>query len=59
VRAKFGLQILAALVVGIILQYTPGFDSKLNVPFFKNITPDLAGIRGAGRSLSSSAPPMP
>lgn len=41
VKAKFGLQILGAVVVGIILLYTPGFDTKLNVPFFKNLTPDL------------------
>jgi phospho-N-acetylmuramoyl-pentapeptide-transferase len=41
VKAKLGLQILAAVVVGVVLQYTPGFDSRLNVPFFKNITPDL------------------
>jgi phospho-N-acetylmuramoyl-pentapeptide-transferase len=41
VRAKFGLQVAAALVVGIILYLTPGFDSRLNVPFFKTIAPDL------------------
>lgn len=40
-KAKFGLQVLVALVVGIILHYTPGFDSLLHVPFFKSITPDL------------------
>jgi phospho-N-acetylmuramoyl-pentapeptide-transferase len=40
-RAKFGLQALVALVVGVTLQGYPGFDSLLNVPFFKTVTPDL------------------
>jgi phospho-N-acetylmuramoyl-pentapeptide-transferase len=40
-RSKFGLQLLAALIVGMILYFTPGFDSRLNVPFLKNIAPDL------------------
>jgi phospho-N-acetylmuramoyl-pentapeptide-transferase len=41
IKAKFSLQILAALIVGIILYLYPGFDSLLNVPFLKTITPDL------------------
>lgn len=41
IRSKFTLQVLVALVVAIILQLYPGFDSRLNVPFFKTITPDL------------------
>ena len=40
-KAKFTLQVLVALVVAIILDLYPGFDSLLNVPFFKNVTPDL------------------
>ncbi|PKN61597.1 MAG: phospho-N-acetylmuramoyl-pentapeptide-transferase [Deltaproteobacteria bacterium HGW-Deltaproteobacteria-15] len=40
-RSKFGLQVLVGVAVGIILHYTPGFDSRLNVPFLKTITPDL------------------
>jgi phospho-N-acetylmuramoyl-pentapeptide-transferase len=40
-KAKFSLQVLVALVVSIILEMYPGFDSKLNLPFFKTITPDL------------------
>jgi phospho-N-acetylmuramoyl-pentapeptide-transferase len=40
-KSKFGLQLLAALVVGIVLHFTPGFDSRLNVPFFKTVAPDL------------------
>jgi phospho-N-acetylmuramoyl-pentapeptide-transferase len=40
-KAKFTLQVLAALVVGVGLYFSPGFDSALNLPFFKNIAPDL------------------
>jgi phospho-N-acetylmuramoyl-pentapeptide-transferase len=40
-RAKFSLQAMCALIVGTILYFYPGFDTQLNVPFFKNITPDL------------------
>jgi phospho-N-acetylmuramoyl-pentapeptide-transferase len=40
-KAKFSLQVLVALVVAIILEMYPGFDSKLNLPFFKTIVPDL------------------
>jgi phospho-N-acetylmuramoyl-pentapeptide-transferase len=41
IKSKFALQVLAALVVAIVLHFYPGFDSLLNVPFFKTITPDL------------------
>ena len=41
VKAKFGLQVIAALIVAIILHYSQGFDSRLNVPIFKNVTPDI------------------
>jgi len=40
-RAKFGLQFLVALVVVVLLYLYPGFDSRLMVPFFKNLRPDL------------------
>jgi phospho-N-acetylmuramoyl-pentapeptide-transferase len=40
-KAKFSLQVLVAMVVAIILEMYPGFDLKLNLPFFKTITPDL------------------
>lgn len=43
-KAKFALQVLVALVVAIILDLNPGFDTLLNVPFFKNITPDLGWL---------------
>jgi len=41
VKTKLFLQIIVALAVAIILNIYPGFDSHLNVPFFKNIHPDL------------------
>jgi phospho-N-acetylmuramoyl-pentapeptide-transferase len=40
-KSKFFLQIIAALIVAILLQIYPGFDSRLNLPFFKTIKPDL------------------
>jgi len=43
-KTKFTLQVLAALVVAVSLYLSPGFDSHLNLPFLKNIAPDL----GAG-----------
>jgi phospho-N-acetylmuramoyl-pentapeptide-transferase len=41
VFAKLGLQILAALIVALVLYSYPGFDTRLNLPFFKSIAPDL------------------
>jgi len=41
IRSKFALQVLVALAVAIVLHLYPGFDSRLNVPFFKTITPEL------------------
>jgi len=41
VKGKLTLQILAALPIAVALYLHPGFDTYLNVPFFKNITPDL------------------
>ncbi|MBN1905408.1 MAG: phospho-N-acetylmuramoyl-pentapeptide-transferase [Deltaproteobacteria bacterium] len=40
-KGKFLLQCLIALPVAVALYFYPGFDTQLNVPFFKNITPDL------------------
>jgi phospho-N-acetylmuramoyl-pentapeptide-transferase len=40
-KGKFLLQCLIALPVAVALYFYPGFDTELNVPFFKNITPDL------------------
>lgn len=39
---KFVGQFGIALIVGLVLYSMPGFSTKLNVPFFKNITPDLS-----------------
>ncbi len=41
VTSKFSLQILAAFLVALTLYYYPGFDSRLHLPFFKAIAPDL------------------
>jgi phospho-N-acetylmuramoyl-pentapeptide-transferase len=41
VPTKFSFQILAALIVALVLYAYPGFDSRLNLPFFKTIAPDL------------------
>ena len=38
---KFSLQTLAAFIVALVLYYYPDFDSRLNLPFFKSVTPDL------------------
>jgi phospho-N-acetylmuramoyl-pentapeptide-transferase len=40
-KAKFSLQVLAALFVSLILYFHPGFDSQLYFPFFKTIHPDF------------------
>ena len=45
--SKFSLQVLAALIVGLVLYIYPDFDSRLSFPFFKGINPDL----GAGYIL--------
>lgn len=39
--SKIVLQILAALVVALVLYIYPDFDSCLNLPFFKAVSPDL------------------
>lgn len=41
VKGKLFLQFSLALPVGIVLYLDPGFSTQLNVPFFKEITPDL------------------
>lgn len=40
-RPKFLLQVIAALMVVLFLDIGLGSDSRLNLPFFKNIAPDL------------------
>lgn len=41
VRHKFLSQALLAVLTGIILYHSPGFDTRVTIPFFKNISPDL------------------
>ena len=40
-RGKLLLQVLAAMAAGFVLFNYPGVDSKLYVPFFKDLSPDL------------------
>lgn len=39
--SKLFLQLSAAFVAALALYFCPGFDSHLNMPFFKSIAPDL------------------
>ena len=38
---KFSAQIGVALLIALALYFLPSYSTKLNVPFFKNFTPDL------------------
>lgn len=40
-RYKFGLQILLALTISVILYHLPAYSTRLTVPFFKDVNPDL------------------
>ncbi len=40
-RAKFSWQVLVAFGACTILYLYPGFDTRLTIPFFKSLTPDL------------------
>ncbi len=40
-RAKFSMQIVFALIISILIYHCPDFNSKLTIPFFKNIAPSL------------------
>lgn len=40
-RSKFSLQIASALIVAFVLYFYSDFDSSLNLPFFKRVSPDL------------------
>ncbi len=39
---KFIGQFGVAIAIGVALYFLPGFSTKLNLPFFKNVTPDLS-----------------
>ena len=41
VRNKFLLQTILAIVAGILVYTVPDFSTRVTVPFFKNISPDL------------------
>jgi phospho-N-acetylmuramoyl-pentapeptide-transferase len=40
-RGKLGLQILVAAAIGTALYLHPAFDTRLSIPFFKRLLPDL------------------
>ncbi len=40
-KVKFALQILASAVVALVLYLYPEFDTKVHMPFFKTVAPDL------------------
>ncbi len=41
VRVKLILQLILALITGLLVYSRPDFDTQVTVPFFKNIAPDL------------------
>ena len=41
VKSKLFFQFLSALPIAVVLYFYSDYDTYLNVPFFKNITPDL------------------
>jgi phospho-N-acetylmuramoyl-pentapeptide-transferase len=41
VRKKFLLQAILAMVAGILVYVSPDFSTRITIPFFKNISPDL------------------
>ncbi|MFP4307161.1 MAG: phospho-N-acetylmuramoyl-pentapeptide-transferase [Desulfococcaceae bacterium] len=41
VRGKFWLQVALGLLIGLLLYIHPGFDTRVTIPFFKNLSPDL------------------
>jgi len=40
-RAKFSAQVILAVVAGSLLYIMPDFDTRVTIPFFKNVSPDL------------------
>ena len=40
-RGKMALQVLFALLAGVLVCSNPDFNTQVTIPFFKNITPDL------------------
>ena len=42
VRRKLLLQVIVALITGILVYASPNFSTQVTIPFFKNISPDFA-----------------
>ena len=42
-RGKLILQLILALITGLLVYSRPDFDTQVTVPFFKNIAPNLGG----------------
>ena len=42
-RGKLILQLILALITGLLVYTRPDFNTQVTVPFFKNIAPDLGG----------------
>jgi len=40
-RKKFGLQCVVAFLTGVFVYLIPDFDTRVTVPFLKNVSPDL------------------
>ncbi|MBT3311398.1 MAG: phospho-N-acetylmuramoyl-pentapeptide-transferase [Desulfobacterales bacterium] len=38
---KFSMQVVFAVLIGFLVYMTPDFDTRVTIPFFKNISPDL------------------
>ena len=41
VRGKFYWQVALGLTIGLLLYYHAGFDTRVTIPFFKRLSPDL------------------
>ena len=44
VRQKFLLQLVLAVIAGSLLYMNPDFDTRITIPFFKKISPDLGWV---------------
>lgn len=41
VRTKLLMQVILAIVAGVLIYLSPDFNTQVTIPFFKNISPDL------------------
>ncbi len=41
VKNKFCFQVILALIIGVLVYLCPDFDTRVTLPFFKNISPDF------------------